>query len=351
MIIKPAVGGNLLIQDRAGGAVLSTGTSGATIPTITGDVTITGDLIPSTPLSHRNFFINGGFDVWQRGTSLAGATKFLADRWLNGTTETQSRQTFTPGQTDVTGSPIYYHRGGGGSTEWYDLKQRIENVGVLSGQEVTLSYWMKGSSTFTNAPYLGQNFGPSGSSQVNGALATHGVTTSWVRYSQTFTIPSISGKTVNANPATTYTMITLFRANVTNNTVDIANCQLELGSNATPFEHRSYGEELANCQRYCLVMDHNGRCFPGRCYSGATVDASIPAFPVEMRAAPTCVQQGTVDIYNVFESDGTYVDPTINPFINSIHLTIDTVKVVSIIFLNNNPTSTVGKVAIIKYIK
>jgi hypothetical protein len=31
MIIKPAVGGNLLIQDRAGGAVLSTGTSGATM--------------------------------------------------------------------------------------------------------------------------------------------------------------------------------------------------------------------------------------------------------------------------------------------------------------------------------
>ena len=31
MIIKPAVGGNLLIQDRAGGAVLSTGASGATM--------------------------------------------------------------------------------------------------------------------------------------------------------------------------------------------------------------------------------------------------------------------------------------------------------------------------------
>ena len=35
MIIKPAVGGNLLIQDRAGGAVLSTGTSGATIANAT----------------------------------------------------------------------------------------------------------------------------------------------------------------------------------------------------------------------------------------------------------------------------------------------------------------------------
>ena len=44
MIIKPAADGNLLIQDRAGGAVLSTSTSGATIA----NVTLSGDVLPSS---------------------------------------------------------------------------------------------------------------------------------------------------------------------------------------------------------------------------------------------------------------------------------------------------------------
>ena len=68
------------------------------------------NLITQGASGRKNLFINGGFDVWQRGTSLAGATSYLADRWFNGTTETQSRQAFTVGQTEVGGNPTYYHR-------------------------------------------------------------------------------------------------------------------------------------------------------------------------------------------------------------------------------------------------
>ena len=195
----------------------------------------------------KNLFINGGFDVWQRGTSLAGATSYLADRWYNSTTETQTRQTFTVGQTDVPHNPTYYHRGSSGSTEWYGLKQKVENVAITAGREVTLSYWAKGSSAFTNAPYRGQNFGSGGSSEVNAALSTASITTSWARYTHTFTLPSISGKTVGAS---NYMQINLVRANVNNITIDLANCQLEFGDTATDFEQRSYGEELALCERY-----------------------------------------------------------------------------------------------------
>jgi hypothetical protein len=209
------------------------------------------NLITQGASGRKNLFINGGFDVWQRGTSLAGATSYLADRWFNGTTETQSRQAFTVGQTEVGGNPTYYHRGSSGSTEWYGLKQRIENVGTTAGREVTLSYWAKGSSAFTNAPYRGQNFGSGGSSDVNAALSTANITTSWARYTHTFTLPSISGKTVGAG---SYLQINLIRANVNNITIDLANCQLELGSVATDFEHRSYGEELHLCQRYYEII-------------------------------------------------------------------------------------------------
>jgi len=199
----------------------------------------------------KNLIINGGFDVWQRGTSLTAASSYLADRWVNGTSEAQSRQAFTVGQTEVDGNPTYYHRSGGGGSAYYGLDHKIENVGTLSGKEVTLSYWMKGSSAFTNAPYRGQNFGSGGSSGVEAALSTSSITTSWVRYTHTFTFPSISGKTVGAS---SFSQLNVFRANIANIVVDIANVQLELGSVATDFEHRSYGEELALCQRYYEVI-------------------------------------------------------------------------------------------------
>jgi hypothetical protein len=241
------------------------------------------NLITQGASGRKNLFINGGFDVWQRGTSLAGATSYLADRWFNGTTETQSRQAFTVGQTEVGGNPTYYHRGSSGSTEWYGLKQRIENVGTTAGREVTLSYWAKGSSAFTNAPYRGQNFGSGGSSDVNAALSTANITTSWARYTHTFTLPSISGKTVGAG---SYIQINLIRANVNNITIDLANCQLELGSVATDFEHRSYGEELRLCQRY--FYRYKGAT-QERIYNenaGATAKWWFLTFP-EMRTTPT----------------------------------------------------------------
>ena len=248
--------------------------SAASLTNVPKDTTVGG---------RKNLFINGGFDLWQRGTSLAGANNYLADRWYNTTSGTQSRQTFTVGQTDVPHNPTYYYRQVTGSTEWFETRQKIENVALTAGREVTLSYWMKSSSAFTNAPFRVQNFGSGGSSEVSAALTTASVTTSWAKYTQTFTLPSVSGKTIGAG---SYLQIHILRANLNSVTVDIANVQLEYGDTATDFEQRSYGEELALCQRYCTVMNLKYLSFWYSSYGTHWFSETIK-FPTTMRGNPS----------------------------------------------------------------
>jgi len=66
--------------------------------------------------------------------------------------------------------------------------------------------------------------------------------------------------------------------------------QLEVGSVATPFEHRSFGEELALCQRYCFRINDNGSDaiqIGNGYYVTATTTRVVVTFPVTMRGIPT----------------------------------------------------------------
>ena len=80
--------------------------------------------------------------------------------------------------------------------------------------------------------------------------------------------------------------------------------QLEVGSQVTPFEHRSFGEELALCQRYYAHYGANngyGRLALGE--NATTTEAQNYIFPaVEMRAVPAMVTSGNVNHYALYNS-------------------------------------------------
>lgn len=247
----------------------------------------------------RNLLINGNFQVSQRATTYSSGTDngyLTADRWHvnnSGGTSTHSLPDFTVGQTDVPGFPQRYYRFEstvGNNNQ--GIHQRVEDVRVLGGRTVTLSFWAKG--TNPTAGYFVsswiQDFGTGGSTGVETLMDDRIVlTSSWKKYTITAIVPSISGKTIGTS---SYTWVEVLRQAASDTgtgawTADIANVQLEFGSVATPFEHRSYGEELALCQRYFQFASG----MFGTAASSTQVNSSV-LLPTPMRAAPTLSKDG-----------------------------------------------------------
>ena len=85
----------------------------------------------------------------------------------------------------------------------------------------------------------------------------------------------------------------------TDNEFFLTGVQLEVGSQATPFEHRSFGEELALCQRYYQIV---GISFYDDVVSGRNYGANT-GFPTQMRATPTVESSATTSNNNRFNSN------------------------------------------------
>jgi hypothetical protein len=207
---------------------------------------------------YRQALINGNFDVWQRGTNFNTPVSgtYLADRWCiaydgTGSTFTISQQAFTPGQTSVPNNPRYFLRwaqtvaGSGGA--YKNIYQRIEDVNNFEGQQITVSFWAKADAARSISVIPSQYFGSGGSATTYMGPQAINLTTSWQKFTATFNVPSINGKTLGSG----HCLDINFGLPVnTTMTIDIAQVQVNAGSIALPFQPKSFAEELRACLRY-----------------------------------------------------------------------------------------------------
>jgi hypothetical protein len=219
-------------------------------------------------LGFRNAIINGGFDVWQRGTTVSPASGYgyTTDRWqaysYAASATTVTRTAFTAGTILGVHSPQFHARINSTSTAMY-FEQRIEGVNTFAGQTVTISFYAK-HQTATSVPlYIEQNFGSGGSATVSVTGKTFSISTSWDRYTYTFVMPSITGKTIGTS---SFLSVYLFSGAV-NNYLDLWGFQVEANYQPTPFEQRPIGVELALCHRYFQQ------------YNSSNTATSPPQFP------------------------------------------------------------------------
>jgi hypothetical protein len=292
------------------------------------DVNDTNGTINTTAAPYaagKNKIINGDFYINQRNfSSTTTHASFGFDRWdisYSGGTLTYSAQTFTAGDAPVAGyEGKNYSRlaiaGQTTSSQYAIYEQKIEDVRTLAGQTATISFWAKASSgTPKIAVELAQNFGTGGSpsSQVFTYFGSPTLTTSWVRYSVTAAIPSISGKTLGTNPDSRLTLDLWVSGGSDYNsrtgslglqtaTIDIWGVQVENGSTATAFQTATgtIQGELAACQRYYWREGGNSayQSFANGSASSTTGVPFIVNVPVSMRVPPTSVDYSTLAAYD-----------------------------------------------------
>jgi hypothetical protein len=264
----------------------------------------------------KNIILNGDFRINQRAfSSTTTYNTFGFDRFQLigiGGTSTYSAQTFTPGTAPVSGyEAINFARlastGQSASNHYTALRYPIEDVRTFAGQTLTVSFWAKASSgTPSVAVTLYQSMGTGGSTGVYNypTVKKQAITTSWTRYSYTFTLASLSGKTIGSSDnslelylwtsaGTQYNTQT-DSMGIQSATIDFWGIQAEAGSVATPFETATgtIPGELAACKRYFNRFVDNSNTNTGHVAMGRTDGNNAESqyvirFDVEMRSAPT----------------------------------------------------------------
>jgi len=315
----------------------STTDGGISIDT-SGHVTVDGVAMPSSgPLSNRNLIINGAMQVAQRATQVTGITSAgynTVDRFkveLNGIgtytfdqaadapddfTSSYKATCTTANASPAAGAYGYFAY----KVEAQDLQQL--NYGSSAAKAMTLSFWVKSNKTGNSTVTILQR---DNSIQLLSPQYSISAADTW-EY-KTISIPGDTGGLFNNdngsglefefywNAGSTYTSgshqttwSTYANANrcpsalgvggATSDYFAITGVQLEVGSVATPFEHRSYGDELARCQRYFYkhnLTEGSSTIAHGHCAT-TTLFIGVIAAPVSFRDTPTVSSSGSFEV-------------------------------------------------------
>jgi len=314
-------------------SIKGTGASTAAITIDSSAGTCTANI---TNRSNENYIINGGCIVDQRNSGSAVTSGFAIDRtqiegFDGGGTGTAQRVTDSPSgfthslKVTVTGTDTSL-----AASDFYTLRHIIEGqniahlgFGASGGTSVTLSFFVKSSVTGTFCASLGNG----SNNRTMPKEYTISSADTWEKKTLTFPADTTgtwgtdngrgfsirwcmgAGSTrtatadiYNASEAhATSNQTNLFATNGA--TFQITGLKLESGTVATDFEHRSFGQELALCERYLFVLPQS--------YQGTTPNSQFVHLyinhPTTMRAKPTVTQVNPLNIggYDSNES-GTY---------------------------------------------
>ena len=286
-------------------------------------------------LSNRRLNINGGMTIAQRGTSSTVSDYGTVDRYecdFSGTDESP-----TQAQVDVSSSDTPYTLGltktfkitngnqtsGAGAADYIRIRHRIEAQDIRNSgwnyksatSYLTISFWVKSSVAqtfyFTLRTYDGTAYyypipfsGTTSWTKVTHSIPGNsnldfdndsnvGLELQWAMFFGTdFTDNSVADNawaSFNGNAQTKDQTSTWYTTN--NATFELTGVQLEVGSTATDFEHRSFVQELTLCQRYYFQGDGQQpgatlNAYYGSAYSSSNAMVHI-FFPTTMRAKPT----------------------------------------------------------------
>jgi hypothetical protein len=252
----------------------------------------------------RNLIINGDFQVAQRGTSHAysnnGSGYHTLDRWYSANfssgTLTLSQQTTALGTVDSTNYLRAVTASTVGASATVYSSQKIENIKQFHNKSITVSFMVKASAALTFQLRRQYNYGSGGSSEEYTGFTDVSVTTGWTKFTTTFSAVDFSGKTIGANNF--FGILFYWSTNQGTDqrndaTIEITNVQLETGSVATDFEHKTYADELAACQRYYEIIGNwssTSQFYAFPIFKSRSASIGIPVhFRVQKRANPSII--------------------------------------------------------------
>ena len=302
------------------------------------------------PRSFRNLIINGSYQINQRGnqTGIGGSSVYTLDRWLFGRENGSNSTRWSISQTALAKTDLPYTAGhrncmkldcttsssNSGSNDTSYITQRIEGFncshldwGNSGAKTLTLSFYAKtdgSTGVMCVSAYASKSYAKEvtlSNSWQKFTVEIDGNTADEIAHSNAnglqlmFVLHSGSDHEISAGSwSSGFDCATSNQVNFgssTSNNIYITGVQLEVSSYATDFEHRSYGDELARCQRYYQVhVEGTGKSFGlGYGYNGSEVDVPI-RFTTSMRTSPSFEMTSGSNYYRLEGGAGSsaYVD-------------------------------------------